>query len=53
MNESDNEYGLCEQCHKNPASEPHTCPYAEEIANDSETECTCCPDCTRECAYDI
>ncbi len=29
--------GLCSHCQKNPASEPHTCPYAEEIADDSET----------------
>ncbi len=44
---------LCPRCQKNKASEPHTCPYAEEIGNDKETECTCCSECTRECAMDI
>ncbi len=37
----------------NPAEEPHTCPYAEEINNDSEKTCTCCAACQRECAMDI
>lgn len=37
----------------NPPTEPHTCPFAEEINEDSVTLCTCCPDCTRECARDI
>ena len=43
----------CSRCHKNPASEPHTCPYAEDINGDSETQCDCCADCTSECADDI
>jgi len=37
----------------NAATEPHTCPFAEEINDDSETLCTCCDDCTQECAWDI
>jgi len=41
------------KCRKNPAAEPHTCPYAEEINGDSETLCTCCEDCQYECAMDI
>jgi hypothetical protein len=44
-------------CHRtncsNEATEPHTCPFAEEIRADYETLCTCCPDCAHECAMDI
>jgi hypothetical protein len=43
---------LCEGCHKNPASEPHTCPYSEELYDDKR-ECTCCDKCATECAMDI
>jgi hypothetical protein len=31
----------------------HTCPFAEEIGNDSETLCNCCPECEYQCAMDI
>lgn len=31
---------------------PHPCPYALEI-NDNDEPCTCCPDCTSQCAQDI
>jgi hypothetical protein len=31
----------------------HGCPYAEEIGEDFETKCSCCDDCTGECAMDI
>lgn len=44
---------LCEKCKKNPASKPHICPFAEEVYDDSTTKCTCCDDCTQECADDI
>jgi hypothetical protein len=43
---------LC-KCGKHPAEEPHTCPYADEINDDSETLCRCCAECTQECAWDI
>jgi hypothetical protein len=43
---------LCPSCKKNPASEPHPCPYGEEIYG-SKDECDCCPDCMRQCAEDI
>lgn len=33
--------------------EAHTCPYSEEINNDYETLCTCCPCQERECSMDI
>lgn len=36
-----------------PAQMPHVCPFKQEINNDSKTLCRCCPECTRECAYDI
>jgi hypothetical protein len=35
------------------ASILHTCPFAEEINNDSESLCNCCDDCTHECAQNI
>ncbi len=44
---------LCERCKALPAQEPHTCPYAEDIHNDSKTLCTCCTNCEHECAMDI
>jgi len=37
----------------NQATEPHPCPYREEINDDSETLCTCCQECAQECANDI
>lgn len=37
----------------NENEEPHTCPYDEDINNDSETLCTCCADCAHACAMDI
>ena len=43
----------CQTCGENEAQEPHTCPYAEEIYNDSETLCNCCDECSHECAMDI
>ena len=43
----------CPNCGKNEASEPHLCPYKEEIGDDHETLCTCCPDCEYDCAMDI
>lgn len=33
--------------------EPHTCPYAEEIHDDTTTKCSCCEGCTRDCAQEI
>lgn len=41
------------RCGKNEAREPHTCPYAEEINDDSTTLCDCCEACSQECAWDI
>ena len=41
------------KCGKNPASEPHECPLYEELYDDHESLCTCCPDCVCECLMDI
>lgn len=46
------EKNKCSHCDKNPATEPHTCPFGEEIHN-SEALCDCCDECARECAMDI
>ncbi len=41
-------------CGNNPAKEPHSCPYAEELAgNDDPEYCICCDDCMHECCMDI
>lgn len=41
---------------QNAAREPHTCPYLMDV-NEGEPGCdrlcTCCDECTRECAEDI
>lgn len=36
-----------------PSDDEHTCPFAEEINGDYESLCTCCDDCTDQCAQDI
>ena len=52
-NQMDNSLVMC-RCGKNPAAEPHSCPYAKEIAGDNDPEyCTCCDDCRHECCMDI
>lgn len=43
----------CQRCRKEPAAEPHSCPFAEDIHGDSESLCNCCDDCSHECAMDI
>lgn len=50
---TDPESKKCPTCDKNPATEPHVCPFAQDVHNDSEYECTCCDECTHECAMDI
>ena len=40
-------------CKNPPSAESHTCPYAEDVNDDHETECFCCEDCQSECADDI
>jgi hypothetical protein len=41
-----------ESC-RNEATEEHTCPFLEEIHNNSATLCNCCDRCRHECAMDI
>ena len=33
--------------------EAHNCPFACEIYDDYDTECTCCPYCEEQCFMDI
>lgn len=44
---------LCESCHNRTGQGLHSCPYKEEINNNSMTLCNCCEDCERECCQDI
>jgi hypothetical protein len=50
--EEQNDESKCKGCGKNPAQEEHTCPFAEEIHNDTRT-CNCCDKCAYECAMEI
>jgi hypothetical protein len=38
---------------KGIGQEDHTCPFSEEINEDTTTLCNCCNICTYECAMDI
>ena len=35
------------------AGDEHTCPFREEMNDDTTTLCNCCPSCTHECAMGI
>ncbi len=42
------------KCGINPATPPHSCPYAEEIGDDLDPEyCICCHECETECRDNI
>lgn len=43
----------CQNCGKHPAEELHSCPFQEEINDNSEAGCNCCADCVHECCMDI
>lgn len=49
----------CSRCHlftkreANDALPMHPCPYQHEINDNAEDYCTCCDECTAECAWDI
>lgn len=43
----------CEQCHAPVSGDLHTCPYKEEVNNDTEALCNCCSLCEHECDHDI
>jgi hypothetical protein len=38
---------------ENDAVDDRTCPYSEEICNDSDFTCNCCKYCEYQCAMDI
>jgi len=45
---------LCENCEKNPAEKPHSCPYQEDMYGNMDNDyCKCCDDCRTECLMDI
>ena len=48
---SDND--KCSMCEINEAQSKHTCPYAEDINDDSDSLCNCCSNCEHECCMDI
>jgi hypothetical protein len=37
----------------NEQDDEHTCPFAEDVGNDSESLCRCCEECTYQCAMDV
>lgn len=43
----------CPSCGVGESNDAHTCPYKEEIDNDSETECWCCDDCIHGCGQEV
>jgi len=49
---------LCDSCNNRCTCderewEAHECPFAADVWNDHDSECTCCPNCTDQCAADI
>ena len=45
---------LCQGCEKEPATEAHACPFAQEIGGSTdEAYCNCCKECRYQCAMDI
>ena len=52
MNPEKEKSGMC-GCGKNLATDPHTCPYKEEINDDLTSLCTCCCECKYQFAMDI
>ena len=43
----------CPKCQVNVETDEHTCPFREDVDNDSETLCNCCSQCEHECMMDI
>ncbi|AGO48478.1 hypothetical protein Phi18:1_gp31 [Cellulophaga phage phi18:1] len=43
----------CENCGVNESRDKHTCPFQEDVNNDSDTLCNCCSDCTQDCCMEI
>lgn len=34
-------------------TEPHPCPFMENVNGDATTLCTCCADCENQCEQDV
>lgn len=43
----------CQSCGICDATPLHTCPYQEDVYDDSEFKCNCCNECAHQCAMDI
>lgn len=41
----------CKECANNKVL--HTCPYQSDVNNDDEFMCSCCDNCTDDCAMEI
>lgn len=50
--EEDDQISCIDGCQR-PVSEPHPCPFAEDVNNDSESLCNCCAACEYQCSQDI
>lgn len=40
-------------CNCATETEEHSCPYQSDINGNDEFTCTCCAECTHQCAMDI
>jgi hypothetical protein len=40
----------CQSCKVNEGEELHTCPFAADVNDDSESQCNCCDSCCGNCA---
>lgn len=52
MNDEKKVYA-CMGCGEHVDGELHTCPFQEDVCNDSTYKCNCCAHCQHECAMDI
>jgi hypothetical protein len=50
-NRAETKWAACKPCQE--PQKPHTCPFMEEIHNDSESLCTCSREGEYECAMDV
>ena len=48
----DKRHGTC-KCGKNRRVRLHACPFAIEMHDDYSETCSCCDECTKECAADV
>jgi hypothetical protein len=50
MSTKTNDYGDPCTC---PADYEHTCPFREDVNDDSESLCNCCASCEAQCGLEI